>query len=201
MVRRMPETSVIPINKVVYGDKVLIDLTEDTVTTDTLLAGVMAHNKTGAGIIGAYVVPTIQEEKGYAVVANGDQTYTITPDNGYDAMRSVMLSVSTLPTLAKTASGSITFNITSGANTFTLGTVSFTPIACGWYFNESNCRGMATKDPNGTSRGVGVNTGTSVSTTSMTPTVSVSDGTITGSFRAAYAARNATISWWAVGNG
>lgn len=46
------------INKVVYGDDTLIDLTNDTVTSDTLLSGVTAHDKSGATITGAMVVNT-----------------------------------------------------------------------------------------------------------------------------------------------
>lgn len=40
------------INKVVYGSKVLMDLTGDTVTEDTLAKGITAHDKTGALITG-----------------------------------------------------------------------------------------------------------------------------------------------------
>ncbi len=39
-------------NKVVYGGQTLIDLTEDTVTADTLLAGYTAHNAAGEAIVG-----------------------------------------------------------------------------------------------------------------------------------------------------
>ena len=41
------------INKVVYGDQVLIDLTGDTVTADKLLSGFTAHGKDGSPIEGA----------------------------------------------------------------------------------------------------------------------------------------------------
>ena len=41
------------INKVVYGDQVLIDLTGDTVTADKLLRGFTAHGKDGSTIEGA----------------------------------------------------------------------------------------------------------------------------------------------------
>ena len=40
------------INKVVYGDRVLIDLTADTVTPDTLAHGITAHDQSGAIITG-----------------------------------------------------------------------------------------------------------------------------------------------------
>lgn len=41
------------VNKVIYGGQVLIDLTSDTVTADTLLKGSTAHDKSGAQITGA----------------------------------------------------------------------------------------------------------------------------------------------------
>ena len=48
------------VNKVVYnspdGQTTLIDLTEDTVTSDNLLNGVTAHDKTGTVITGTVEV-------------------------------------------------------------------------------------------------------------------------------------------------
>lgn len=40
------------VNKVIYGGRVLIDLTGDTVSPDKLLKGVTAHDKSGASITG-----------------------------------------------------------------------------------------------------------------------------------------------------
>lgn len=40
------------INKIIFGSDVLIDLTGDTVTADTLLSGAKAHDKSGTEIIG-----------------------------------------------------------------------------------------------------------------------------------------------------
>ena len=42
------------INKVYYDGRTLIDLTEDTVTPETLVKGVTAHDKTGAQIVGTF---------------------------------------------------------------------------------------------------------------------------------------------------
>lgn len=42
----------LPINKVVYGTTVLVDLTEDTVTSDDLSEGITAHDASGALITG-----------------------------------------------------------------------------------------------------------------------------------------------------
>ena len=41
-----------PINKVQYGNTVLIDLTSDTVTAAMLMQGYTAHDRTGAIVIG-----------------------------------------------------------------------------------------------------------------------------------------------------
>lgn len=40
------------VNKVIYGTTVLVDLTEDTVTPETLVEGATAHGKDGGAIIG-----------------------------------------------------------------------------------------------------------------------------------------------------
>lgn len=42
------------INKVIYGGQTLIDLTADTITAGDLIAGVTAHDKSGAQITGAH---------------------------------------------------------------------------------------------------------------------------------------------------
>ena len=43
------------VNKVEYAGKVLLDLTEDTVTEEHLLEGTVAHDKTGKQIVGALI--------------------------------------------------------------------------------------------------------------------------------------------------
>lgn len=40
------------VNKVIYGNQVLIDLTQDTVTPETLASGVTAHSADGSTIVG-----------------------------------------------------------------------------------------------------------------------------------------------------
>ena len=41
------------VNKVVYNNETLIDLTNDTVTTNDLVKGVIAHDKSGTQINGS----------------------------------------------------------------------------------------------------------------------------------------------------
>ena len=54
------------INKVEYGSDVLIDLTQDTVTSDHMLAGTTAHLGSGASATGT--IPTYNGD--YTVVGN-----------------------------------------------------------------------------------------------------------------------------------
>lgn len=44
-------------NKIIYGGDVLLDLTNDTVSSDTLSRGITAHDKSGQ-IITGNLVPT-----------------------------------------------------------------------------------------------------------------------------------------------
>lgn len=61
------------VNKVTYDGKTLIDLTGDTVTADTLLAGATAHNAAGQAITGTAVIPTkvsqLENDSGYVSAA------------------------------------------------------------------------------------------------------------------------------------
>ncbi len=43
------------VNKAIFGNRVLIDLTSDTVTPDTLLRGFTAHDKSGYIITGGFL--------------------------------------------------------------------------------------------------------------------------------------------------
>ena len=67
------------VNKVIYGGRTLIDLTEDTVSASTLLLDVQAHNKRGMKIRGTYVAPiTYATGSQASVKVAGYETKTIT---------------------------------------------------------------------------------------------------------------------------
>ena len=58
-------------NKVVYAGKVLIDLTEDTVTAANLLEGTTAHSKTGEKITGTMKKMTVSDDGAGNVTITG----------------------------------------------------------------------------------------------------------------------------------
>lgn len=60
------------VNKVEYAGKVLLDLTEDTVTADMMESGVKAHDKTGALITGS--IP-VNDKLTYAAINESDLDY------------------------------------------------------------------------------------------------------------------------------
>lgn len=99
------------VNKVIYGTTVLVDLTSDSVTEETLHEGVVAHDKTGAKVTGKFslqnelseqdalilqiktalqgkasggsgeVIPTPTQQKTIEIKQNG--TVEVLPDSGY----------------------------------------------------------------------------------------------------------------------
>ena len=62
------------INKVVYGENTLLDLTGDTVATDNLLSGYTAHDRSGASITGTVVFPvtSVNTKTGDVVLTASD---------------------------------------------------------------------------------------------------------------------------------
>lgn len=183
--------------KVNYNDETLIDLTADTVNADTLLAGETAHDAEGNAVVGLYTPPAVQLAKTVEITENG--SHTILPDEGYAGMGTVTANVN-VPATPKTASGSITIDIDRLDNTFTLGTVNFTPVEYGWYFNVKEGRAMAARGLSQNSYGVGV--GKSGSGLSFMSKVKVfaNGNTITGTLHPYLEIQNVTISWWAVGS-
>ena len=79
------------INKVVYGGKILIDLTGDTVTEDKLLSGITAHGKDGELVTGVCTFDVDSNDataavaeilKGKTAYARGTKLVGTMPNNG-----------------------------------------------------------------------------------------------------------------------
>ena len=49
------------VNKVIYGNNTLIDLTNDTVNADVLLSGYTAHDKSGALVSGSIAIASASD--------------------------------------------------------------------------------------------------------------------------------------------
>ena len=74
-------------NKVVINNKVIIELTADTVTPETLLSGRVAHSSDGSTIVGTYRLPSfdisdvLKDSSGESVLDSSDSP--IETDTGY----------------------------------------------------------------------------------------------------------------------
>lgn len=84
------------INKVVFGNETLIDLTTDTADESKVASGYKFHKANGAQATGTYVPPepvNVQPSKAVTVPANtinwNFDTVEVLPDSGYDAMAKV----------------------------------------------------------------------------------------------------------------
>ena len=139
----------------------------------------------------------LQDSKSITITENGDTT--ILPDSDYYGIKQIIVTtnVSSAP---KTASGSITIDIARGDNTFTFGTVNFTPVEYGWYFKVYDGRAMAARGLSQNSYGIGVDDSGSRPSFMSNVKVSANGNTITGALYIYTTLKNVTINWWAVGS-
>lgn len=151
-------------------------------TAGTLLRGVQAHDAAGLQIRGTYVAPNVQESKSSVIRFTGSQTYTITPDVGYDAMASLSLTIQEVvgPAPVTSATGQQASVTVAGreTKTITLTTVTFTPVLVELIMKGSGSTGSTNlicirRLPQGTSLSVQNRYYTGVS-----PTIVVSGKTI-----------------------
>ena len=109
------------VNKVTYGDKVLVDLTSDTVTAGNMLSGITAHDKSGAIVTG-----TISSKTSSNLTASGA---TVTVPAGYyasNASKSVTTATQVTPSISISSTGLITASATQTAGYVSAGTKSST---------------------------------------------------------------------------
>lgn len=97
------------INKVIYGDTVLVDLTADTVTADKILASYTAHDASGAVVTGTCdydantqdaTVKVAEILKGQTAYARGTKLTGTMPNNG-----AVTLTIDTVSGVATIPQG------------------------------------------------------------------------------------------------
>lgn len=97
------------VNKVIYGDTVLVDLTADTVTADKILASYTAHDASGAVVTGTCdydsntqdaTVKVAEILKGQTAYARGTKLTGTMPNNG-----AVTLTIDTVAGVATIPQG------------------------------------------------------------------------------------------------
>lgn len=97
------------VNKVIYGDTVLVDLTADTVTADKILASYTAHDASGAVVTGTCdydsntqdaTVKVAEILKGQTAYARGTKLTGTMPNNG-----AVTLTIDTVDGVATIPQG------------------------------------------------------------------------------------------------
>lgn len=74
-------------NKVIYGNQTLIDLTQDTITTDKLLAGYTAHDATGAAITGTIQSKTSNDISIVGTEVNVPTGYYLSADKNIEGIQ------------------------------------------------------------------------------------------------------------------
>ena len=112
-----------PINKVEFYGKVLIDLSGDTVTPETLLKGVTAHDKTGAQITGT-------AETGGTGTGGGEEI-KISSAESTPSANSLTITFEGLPEEPKMFAVQAAANITLGSTRFITGIVYDGEKTCG----------------------------------------------------------------------
>lgn len=215
------------ISKLILNGVTQIDLTQDTVASDNLLVTKTAHGADGNAIIGAMPgggSATIQTSKSVTIAPSTTAvSSSVTPDDGYDGIAEVDVTISAIPTVAPgtpSASKGVVSNhsinvtptvtnttgyITGGTINGTAVSVSASELVSGTY----NVTSSGTKDvtnyasasvPAGTVTAPSSISGTSASvstgtnTLTLTKTISVTPSVTTAGYVSSGTAGNASVS-------
>lgn len=98
-------------NQVIVNGETILDLRSDTVTPETLQKGYTAHDKSGTKITGTLEASSAPSLQSKSVTYTSNGTATITPDDGYDGLSSV----------------DVTVNVASGGEDVIIKRVTFKP--------------------------------------------------------------------------
>ena len=118
-------------NKFITQDGIVaLDLTEDTITAETLEKGITAHDKYGVLIVGTMESEEVAEYDGSVVIEDAVKTVTITVNSEYSEApykSSVYIKLGSKPTSDND------YDITvSGGETITAQTFTVAPVAYLW---------------------------------------------------------------------
>ncbi len=133
------------VNKVVYDDKTLIDLTGDTVTAAKMLSGTTAHDKSGAVVTG-----TIPTKTSNDLTAEGPNVFVPAGYYASAASKAVAAGKATTPATTITSNPTISVDSAGKITASVSGTKSVTPTVSAGYVSSGTAgtitvSGSATK--------------------------------------------------------
>lgn len=133
------------VNKVVYGTTVLVDLTTDTVTADTLKEGVTAHNSVGELITGTMPTAT-QATPSISVNSSGLITASSTQSEGYVEAGTKSATKQLTVQASKTITPSTSSQTVVASGVYTTGDITVAPIPSS-YVKPTATKGATTYTP------------------------------------------------------
>ena len=107
------------VNKVVFGNDTLIDLSSDTVAANKMLSGITAHSKSGASITGTIPTKTASDLSSYVSAATEVSRFFLRFEaqaGYYDSIYGIGTSVVSLP-VPSTGNCKFTVRVPNGTTT------------------------------------------------------------------------------------